>query len=117
NMKEVNKFADTLFNPLIERVQKVSYTEIKKNDLPLKAPVVVLKKHDMLRKIRLSTASKEEMLKIGTEGIQNEDGTRRGPLALDLSAMEAIKAHFLTLKRDPTDIELEALAQTWSEHC
>lgn len=42
-------------------------------------------------------------------------GARR--LALDLPEMQTIAAHFSTLGRDPTDLELEMLAQTWSEHC
>ncbi len=31
--------------------------------------------------------------------------------------MRAIRDHFAALGRDPTDCELETLAQTWSEHC
>ena len=31
--------------------------------------------------------------------------------------MQTIQAHFRRLERDPTDIELETIAQTWSEHC
>src|SRR5262249_47236173 len=31
--------------------------------------------------------------------------------------MKAIQAHYREQGRDPTDIELETLAQTWSEHC
>src|SRR5436309_2431094 len=31
--------------------------------------------------------------------------------------MKAIQQHFRDLGRDPTDVELETLAQTWSEHC
>ncbi len=31
--------------------------------------------------------------------------------------MKAIQHHFAGLGRDPTDCELETLAQTWSEHC
>ena len=38
-------------------------------------------------------------------------------LALDAAEMRAIAAHFEGLGRDPTDLELEMLAQTWSEHC
>jgi phosphoribosylformylglycinamidine synthase subunit PurSL len=40
-----------------------------------------------------------------------------GGLYLSLDEMHAIRAHFAELGRDPTDLELEALAQTWSEHC
>jgi len=38
-------------------------------------------------------------------------------LSLDLAEMQAIRAHFASLGREPTDLELEMLAQTWSEHC
>jgi len=38
-------------------------------------------------------------------------------LFLNLTEMKAIQAYFRRLERDPTDVELESLAQTWSEHC
>ena len=38
-------------------------------------------------------------------------------LYLDLVEMRAIQDYFVELGRDPTDLELEVLAQTWSEHC
>jgi phosphoribosylformylglycinamidine synthase subunit PurSL len=38
-------------------------------------------------------------------------------LALDSGELEAIRDHFRSEGRDPTDVELETLAQTWSEHC
>ena len=34
-----------------------------------------------------------------------------------LDEMQAIQAHFRELGREPTDVELETIAQTWSEHC
>ncbi len=37
--------------------------------------------------------------------------------ALDLAEMRAIQDYFEEVKRDPTDVEFEAIAQTWSEHC
>lgn len=43
--------------------------------------------------------------------------SRDGVLALDLSEMRAIQAYFRDAGRDPSDGELETLAQTWSEHC
>ena len=43
--------------------------------------------------------------------------SRSGQLSLSLAEMRAIRDHFATLGRDPTDCELETLAQTWSEHC
>src|SRR5690606_19276502 len=42
-------------------------------------------------------------------------GERR--LSLDLNEMRAIRGYFEEIGREPTDAELEMLAQTWSEHC
>ncbi|MBI4080404.1 MAG: phosphoribosylformylglycinamidine synthase subunit PurL [Candidatus Levybacteria bacterium] len=38
-------------------------------------------------------------------------------LFLTLEEMRVIQRYFQKIKRDPTDCELETLAQTWSEHC
>ncbi|OIO39140.1 MAG: phosphoribosylformylglycinamidine synthase II [Candidatus Omnitrophica bacterium CG1_02_49_10] len=43
--------------------------------------------------------------------------SKKGQLFLNIDEMRAIKKHFASLKRNPTDIELETVAQTWSEHC
>lgn len=43
--------------------------------------------------------------------------SREGGLSLTLIEMQTIQKHFQTLERNPTDIELETVAQTWSEHC
>jgi phosphoribosylformylglycinamidine synthase II len=43
--------------------------------------------------------------------------SREGQLYLTLVEMQTIRAHFVAIGRDPTDIELESIAQTWSEHC
>jgi len=43
--------------------------------------------------------------------------SKEGQLYLSLKEMKAIKAYFRKLKRNPTECELETLAQTWSEHC
>jgi phosphoribosylformylglycinamidine synthase len=45
------------------------------------------------------------------------DLSRSGQLSLTLAEMQAIRRHFAEVGRDPTDCELETLAQTWSEHC
>lgn len=38
-------------------------------------------------------------------------------LSLTLVELETIQRHYRELGREPTDIELETIAQTWSEHC
>jgi len=41
----------------------------------------------------------------------------KGRLWLNLSEMKHVQGYFSSLHRNPTDVELETLAQTWSEHC
>ncbi len=64
----------------------------------------------------------------GTEGIASMpfstmDGeqllalSHTGLLALNLEEMRAIQQYFHAQRREPTAVELETLAQTWSEHC
>jgi len=43
--------------------------------------------------------------------------SKHGQLSLSLAEMQTIQNHFRQLQREPTDIELETIAQTWSEHC
>ncbi len=43
--------------------------------------------------------------------------SKSGQLYFSLAEMKAIQDHFAKLGRNPTDCELETLAQTWSEHC
>ena len=60
---------------------------------------------------------------VETVPIRNLDGqelldlSKARLLSLPLSDLEAIRDHFADLGRDPTDVELETIAQTWSEHC
>ena len=51
--------------------------------------------------------SDEDLMKLSAEG----------QLYLQLAEMQTIRDYFKSLDRDPTDIELETIAQTWSEHC
>lgn len=57
--------------------------------------------------VPLRNAGDEELQKI----------SRDGTLSLTLIEMKTIQAHYRKLDRDPTEIELETIAQTWSEHC
>jgi len=51
----------------------------------------------------------------------SEDGlmelSRQNLLSLNLQEMKAIQTYFTAEGRNPTDVEVEVLAQTWSEHC
>jgi len=43
--------------------------------------------------------------------------SREAHLFLSMDEMKSLRAEFRELGREPTDIELETIAQTWSEHC
>jgi len=115
--REVEEISLSLINPLIQRVHVKSFSSFKKNgDMDKIVPRVNLQNKLKVDDINLNI-SDEELIKIGKSGIENKDGTRRGPLALSLEYMKAIQEYFKKIGRKPTDIEIESIAQTWSEHC
>ncbi|MCR4281315.1 MAG: AIR synthase related protein, partial [Candidatus Kaiserbacteria bacterium] len=116
---EAEAMARELHNPLIERASVYPAGA----DFPIIIPKVHLQHSNILQNVGMFVTEidldvgDEELQKISREGIENADKSRRGPLALSLGAMQVIKARFAELRRNPTDVELESLAQTWSEHC
>ena len=60
-----------------------------------------------LYEINLLKAGENELLRISEEL----------GLALNLQEMKALKEYFTKKGRNPTDVELQTLGQTWSEHC
>lgn len=119
NIEDVNKIAQANHNSLIERARIVLLSKINNKqgfNLPLEVPAVILPKKKSVIDVSLNI-SDEELVNIGKQGIMDPNGSRRGPLALDLESMKVIQKYFKGLNRKPTDIELESLAQTWSEHC
>ena len=53
----------------------------------------------------------------GCSDAQLEKLSRDSHLFLDLEEMQTIQAYYKEQGREPREIELETLAQTWSEHC
>ena len=114
---KVKLIADSQYNPIIQRVHIKDYRQyIKEGGMDFIIPKVRLSQKLEVSNVDLEVAD-EELVKIGKQGIVNKDGTRQGPLALDLSSLKTIQKYFQKHRRSPTDIELESLAQTWSEHC
>lgn len=117
NKTEIEKAAETFYNPLIQRSEIKNYGDfISTGESDIKVPKVKLKKIPEISQVELNIGD-EKLKLLGKKGILNKDGSRRGPLALDLPFMKKIQYYFRDLGRNPTDIELESLAQTWSEHC
>jgi len=62
--------------------------------------------HLSIETIPLSQMNDDELLELS-----------KHRLWLNLEEMKRVQDHFSKLGRDPTDAELETIAQTWSEHC
>jgi phosphoribosylformylglycinamidine synthase len=91
--------AEVLANPVVQRFEI---------DRSIDAPFFPYQRADgTVEAISLSSAGDDMLRQISAE--------RR--LALDLAEMQAIRAYYHEERREPTDVELEMLAQTWSEHC
>lgn len=125
SQEDVEKIARTLYNSQIQEASILRRQEFEKNNgtgmnLPY-TKLGKLKHRDLVHKIALKNLDKGELLRIAKEGIPTKQGQRgekiprNGPLQLSLDEIEAIKNHFGD--RAITDVELESIAQTWSEHC
>jgi len=104
---------DLVANGLIERWSILDGKSYK--GFPAYVPKVSLQNQPVVAEVNLNV-SDDELLKISQERL----------LALNLEEMKAIRDYYIKNKEarikaglptNPTDIELECLAQTWSEHC
>jgi phosphoribosylformylglycinamidine synthase II len=107
---------DLLANGLIQQYVVLSPAEMATYaGLPL--PIVTDRSQTEVREVSLDI-SDDALLALSRDGM----------LALELREMKAIQAHYadpavrarraeLGLPANPTDVELECIAQTWSEHC
>ncbi len=112
----VDRLADeVLANRLIQTVHVASAQEWQVSGVPVNRPRVEDRAEPVVRTVDLEVAD-AELLRISRDGI----------LALTLDEMKVIQAYFRQraaerraagLPEQPTDVELEVLAQTWSEHC
>ena len=98
--EHLTRLAKTLLaNPVVEEIHLQQYT-------PETFPTGQKYKLNLIR-VPLRELKDNELQKL----------SREAHLFLSLEEMQAIAAYYRDLGRDPTDIELETLAQTWSEHC
>jgi len=63
------------------------------------------------------TFAEETVPLAGLDDAALERLSRDRCLALSAAELRAVRDHFAGLGRDPREIELETIAQTWSEHC
>ncbi|GCF11793.1 phosphoribosylformylglycinamidine synthase subunit PurL [Dictyobacter arantiisoli] len=105
-----------LFNPVIQHytLSTTQEQQVRSQELPKLTPVEASSDTDSIdnanpavRTIFISTMTDEQLLEV----------SRAGLLSLNLAEMRTIQQHYREAQREPTDVELETLAQTWSEHC
>ena len=102
-----------LANELIQSVRVFAVSELR-DGIPMNLPLITAAGSVPVRKYNLEVSDAEL-----------EEISRKGILALTLEEMKAIQSYFRSAKgreaygldANPTDVELEVLAQTWSEHC
>jgi len=69
--------------------------------------LITQRKSNSILEFSIARATEEQLAEINSE------------LSLGFSAEElkVIQAYFKKEKRNPTDVELQTISQTWSEHC
>ncbi len=108
---------DLLANGLIQQVAVWSESEWRASEPDMSLPLFEDEREPQVKVIELPDDD-AELMRISSEGI----------LSLSLEEMRAIRGHYLEasvqahrqalgLAAWPTDVELECIAQTWSEHC
>ncbi len=115
--KSLEDLTAALANPLINCIHIKSREEYDRKGMDPITPFVRLDEPQTAGDVDLDLPD-ADLARIGKEGIIDPlTGERRGPLALDLAQLHTIRDYFRGLGRKPKDVELESLAQTWSEHC
>ncbi len=108
---------ELLANPVIQDITLASYEDWQQSAPDLAIPKVAGGAPPAVETVDLFGGD-DDLLRISREGM----------LALSLVEMQTIRDHFQGVGKDrrrqelglgdqPTDVELECLAQTWSEHC
>ncbi len=114
----MQKLASTLANPLVNRVIIRTRQEYGDKGHGFRSCLLSACMNCRPLKLWILTWMTGNSHGSGKEGIIDcLTGLRRGPLALDLAQLHAIRDYFRKQGRKPTDVEIESLAQTWSEHC
>jgi phosphoribosylformylglycinamidine synthase len=73
-----------------------------------------------LDKLSIGSPYELQVTKVPIDGLSDTELmelSKSGQLYFSLPEMQTIQGYYRELGKDPTDIELETIAQTWSEHC
>ena len=119
NDKEMANLKKHLYNPLIQQAVMISADEWKSGKrFPEIYPAKIAESSIEIENFDITGLSDSELVAFSRERL----------LALTLTEMEAVKAYYersdvkearkkAGLSSEATDVEIEMIAQTWSEHC
>ena len=85
-----------------DSIEQVVFGPLKMDKLSIGAPYSLA-----LTKVPIDQLNDKELM----------DLSKSGQLYFSLPEMQQIQSYYRQIGRQPTDIELETIAQTWSEHC
>lgn len=94
-------------NPWLQRAQVMTPEEFRKLERFFQNPKFDVKLSSQEVKTYDLELSDEELLKLSKESLW----------ALNLAELHFVRQFYRSAKRKPTDVEMEIIAQTWSEHC
>ncbi|MCQ2604532.1 MAG: AIR synthase-related protein [Spirochaetia bacterium] len=114
---EVADMLTSFFNPLVQQAEFISREEWATEKLPAFYPYKVAASEVSIKEFDLAAMDDQQLMKLSEERL----------LALNLQEMQSVRKYFA----DPeviaarkaagmgraTDVELEMIGQTWSEHC
>ncbi|HEY2414198.1 MAG TPA: phosphoribosylformylglycinamidine synthase subunit PurL [Pirellulaceae bacterium] len=101
---------------LDEKQLELLTTKLLANDSIEQVIVGPLKIHE----IHLGSPSRFELVTVPFRDLGDDELlalSKARTLSLTLVELQTVQQHYRELNREPTDIELETIAQTWSEHC
>ncbi len=118
NLNQIQTVAENLLaNPIIQSIKCLSKRELQKNGVPVNNPEYLQSNTIHVENININIPD-AELIRLSKDRC----------LALSLMEMKQIKRYFggneadnnrqaMGLTQNPTNVEIEILAQTWSEHC
>jgi len=104
---------DVFCNELIETWTIIAESELKNNNRFHQERI----KRDLPKMLMRGSEEVGEYALEGLSDSELETLSQERLWALSLAEMHAIQAYFKTRGRSATDVEMEVIAQTWSEHC
>lgn len=115
--EQIASMQASFYNPLVQQAEFISREEWKTRKLPPFYPYKVASSEATIKDFDLASMDDDELVKLSESRL----------LALNLEEMKSLKKYFAdpeTLKArkkagmgNATDVELEMIGQTWSEHC